>query len=113
MVGDATGREVAEVLDAVWGGAETRFVVSSDLSHYLPYRTAQEIDGETARAIVALETPLEHGRACGGLPIDGLLIAARRRGLIARLLDLRNSGDTAGDRHRVVGYGAFDFLEAA
>ncbi len=113
VVGDATGEEVAEVLEAVWGGPETRFVISSDLSHYLPYRRAREVDGDTARAIVALEAPLERGRACGALPIDGLLLAARRRGLTARLLDLRNSGDTAGDRHRVVGYGAFDFLEAA
>jgi AmmeMemoRadiSam system protein B len=113
VVGDASGAEVAEVLEAVWGGPETRIVISSDLSHYLPYDRARAIDGETARAILALEAPLDRRRACGGLPIDGLLLAARRRGLSARLLDLRNSGDTAGDRHRVVGYGAFDFLEAA
>ncbi len=113
VVGEATGEEVAAVLEAVWGGPETRIVISSDLSHYLPYDRARAVDGETARAIVALEAPLEPGRACGGLPIDGLLVASRRRGLTARLLDLRNSGDTAGDRHRVVGYGAFDFLEAA
>ena len=113
VVGDASGEEVAEVLEAVWGGPETRIVISSDLSHYLPYATARQTDAETARAIVALDAPLDRGRACGGLPIDGLLLAARRRGLTARLLDLRNSGDTAGDRHRVVGYGAFDFLEAA
>ncbi len=113
VVGDARGEEVAAVLEAVWGGPETRIVISSDLSHYLPYERARAIDDETARAIVALEAPLERGRACGALPIDGLLVAARRRGLTARLLDLRNSGDTAGDRHRVVGYGAFDFLEAA
>ena len=113
VVGDTTGEQVAEVLEAVWGGPETRIVISSDLSHYLPYRTARQVDDETARAIVALEAPLAHGRACGGLAIDGLLIAAGRRDLTSRALDLRNSGDTAGDRHRVVGYGAFDFLEAA
>ncbi len=113
VVGEATGQEVAEVLDAVWGGPETRIVISSDLSHYLPYAAACRVDDETARAIVALEAPLDRGRACGGLPIDGLMLAARRRGLTVRLLDLRNSGDTAGDRERVVGYGAFDFLEAA
>jgi AmmeMemoRadiSam system protein B len=113
VVGDARGEEVAAVLEAVWGGPETRIVISSDLSHYLPYERARAVDSETARAIVALEAPLERGRACGALPIDGLLVTARRRGLTARLLDLRNSGDTAGDRHRVVGYGAFDFLEAA
>ena len=113
VVGEATGEEVAQVLEAVWGGPETRIVISSDLSHYLPYDRARAIDGDTARAIVELEAPLERGRACGGLPIDGLIVAARRHGLTARLLDLRNSGDTAGDRHRVVGYGAFDFLDAA
>ena len=113
VVGEATGEEIAEVLETVWGGPETRIVISSDLSHYLPYDRARGVDRDTARAIVALEAPLERGRACGGLPIDGLLVAARRRGLSARLLDLRNSGDTAGDRRRVVGYGAFDFLEAA
>ena len=113
VVGEATGEEVAEVLEAVWGGPETRIVISSDLSHYLPYERARAVDGDTARAIVELRAPLERGRACGALPIDGLIVAARRRGLTARLLDLRNSGDTAGDRHRVVGYGAFDFLEAA
>ena len=113
VVGEATGEEIAEVLEAVWGGPETRIVISSDLSHYLPYDKARAIDGDTARAIVELEAPLERGRACGGLPIDGLTVVARRRRLTARLLDLRNSGDTAGDRHRVVGYGAFDYLEAA
>lgn len=113
VVGEATGEEVAEVLEAVWGGPETRIVISSDLSHYLPYEQARAIDGDTARAIVALQGPLDRERACGGRPIDGLIVAARRRDLTARLLDLRNSGDTAGDRHRVVGYGAFDFLEAA
>ncbi len=113
VVGDADGEEVAAVLDAVWGGDETRIVISSDLSHYLPYEAARATDRETARAIVDLESPLRRGRACGGVPIDGLLTAARRRGLEARLLDLRNSGDTAGDRQRVVGYGAFDFLEVA
>jgi AmmeMemoRadiSam system protein B len=113
VVGEATGEEVAAVLDAVWGGPETRIVISSDLSHYLPYEAARAMDRETARAIVDLEAPLGPGRACGGLPIDGLLVAGRRRGLTARLLDLRSSGDTAGYRHQVVGYGAFDFLEAA
>ena len=113
VVGDATGEEVAEVLEAIWGGPETRIVISSDLSHYLPYDRARAVDDETARAVVALDSPLERNRACGGLPIDGLLVASRRRALTARVLDLRNSGDTAGDRHRVVGYGAFDFLEMA
>ena len=110
-VGDATADEVAQVLDALWGGAETLIVVSSDLSHYLNYDEAQAIDRVTARAILDLRTDISHEQACGGTPVNGLLLAARRRGLTPQLLDLRNSGDTAGDRNRVVGYGAFAFYE--
>jgi AmmeMemoRadiSam system protein B len=113
VVGDASGAEVAEVLERVWGGEETAVVVSSDLSHYLPYDAARRMDGETAGQILALAGPLGAGRACGARPIDGLLVAARRHGLVPELLDLRNSGDTAGDRRQVVGYGAFAFREAA
>jgi MEMO1 family protein len=111
VVGEAGGEEVAEVLEAVWDGAETLIVVSSDLSHYLPYDEARRMDGETARAITELAGPIPSRRACGARPISGLLLAARRRGMAAALLDLRNSGDTAGDRDQVVGYGAFAFLE--
>jgi len=110
-VGDATAAEVAEVLDALWGGAETLIVVSSDLSHYLNYPDAQALDRATAQAILDLRTDISHEQACGGTPISGLLLAAHRHGLQPELLDLRNSGDTAGDRRRVVGYGAFAFYE--
>ena len=113
VVGDASGDEVAEILDLVWGGAETAIVISSDLSHYLPYDAARRVDRETAGEIVALSGPLHSRQACGAYPINGLLIAARRRGMSSQLLDLRNSGDTAGDKDRVVGYGAFAFSEAA
>jgi AmmeMemoRadiSam system protein B len=102
---------MALLLDALWGGAETLIVVSSDLSHYLPYDAARGRDRDTARAIVALEATLLPDEACGAAPINGLLRAARRRGMKAELVDLRNSGDTAGDRSRVVGYGAFAFTE--
>jgi MEMO1 family protein len=113
VVGDASAEEVAEVLERLWGGPETLIVISSDLSHYLPYEKAREVDGATAGQIVALAGPLQSGQACGARPINGLLVAARRKGLVPELLDLRNSGDTAGDRGRVVGYGAFGFREAA
>ena len=113
VVGEADPGEVAEVLDRVWGGPETAVVISSDLSHYLPYDVARRVDGETADEILALEGPLHSRQACGAYPINGLLATARRRGMEARLLDLRSSGDTAGDRGRVVGYGAFAFSEAA
>ena len=112
-VGMASDGDVAEVLDLVWGGPETLIVISSDLSHYHPYAEAQRIDQATARQIVALQPLANHEQACGATPVNGLLLCAQRRGLYPHLLDLRNSGDTAGDRARVVGYGAFAFSEAS
>ena len=110
-VGDASAAEVAQVLDTLWGGAETLIVVSSDLSHYLSYRDAQALDRNTAEAILDLRSDITHTQACGGTPVNGLLLAARSHHLRADLIDLRNSGDTAGDRQRVVGYGAFVFCD--
>jgi AmmeMemoRadiSam system protein B len=110
-VGDATAQEVAEVLNVLWDGPETLILVSSDLSHYLPYETARKTDRATAEAIVALGGPIGLHQACGGIPVNGLIAVARRHGLEPRLLDLRNSGDTAGDKSQVVGYGAFAFHE--
>jgi len=112
VVGNATGTQVADVLDCLWGGDETLIVISSDLSHYLPYQAAQQIDQATANAIVELRGPLKLDEACGGIPVNGLIEAARRHGLTPELIDLRNSGDTAGDKNRVVGYGAFGFYAA-
>lgn len=111
-VGDASPQAVAQVLERLWGGDETLIVVSSDLSHYLAYADARRIDAQTAQAIVALDPTIDHRQACGATPINGLLLAARAHDLQGELLDLRNSGDTAGDRTRVVGYGAFAFGEA-
>lgn len=110
-VGMADAAEVAEVLEAVWGGDETLIVVSSDLSHYLPYPAACRTDRETVDVILKLQQPIAHERACGGTPVSGLLLAARRHHLTPHLLDLRNSGDTAGSRDRVVGYAAIAFTE--
>jgi AmmeMemoRadiSam system protein B/AmmeMemoRadiSam system protein A len=112
-VGRAAAHEVAEVLDLLWGGPETLIVVSSDLSHYLPYPDAQALDHATARSILAFATDLTHEQACGATPVTGLNEVARRRGLKPELIDLRNSGDTAGDRNRVVGYGSFAYYETA
>lgn len=110
VVGDATPSEIAEVIEALWDDDETLVIVSSDLSHYLSYEEARSLDGRTTRAIERL-APEEIGReqACGRLPVQGLLLVARRRGLHAHVLDVRSSGDTAGPRDSVVGYGAFAF----
>lgn len=107
-VGEAAPEEVATVVERLWGGEETVIVVSTDLSHYLDYVAAAERDRATADAILALdETRIGEGDACGRHPLRGCLVAARRRGLGATELDLRSSGDTAGGRAQVVGYGAF------
>ncbi len=113
VVGDASPEEAALLFETLWGGPETLIVVSSDLSHYLPYESARGRDRATAGAIVGLEARLVPEEACGAAPINGLLRAARGHGLAAEMVDLRNSGDTAGDRSRVVGYGAFAFTENA
>lgn len=112
VVGNATPDNVADVLDTLWGGPETLIVISSDLSHYLSYDQARDIDGATRQAIEDLESrSIDHDSACGATPIGGLLIAAKRRTMAVKTLDLRNSGDTAGDRRNVVGYGSWEFLE--
>jgi hypothetical protein len=113
VVGDAQAREMADLFDAVWGGAETLIVVSSDLSHYLSYDSARSRDRDTAEAILRFDACIVPDEACGAAPINGLLQAARRHGMAAELVDLRSSGDTAGSRDRVVGYGAFAFHESA
>jgi MEMO1 family protein len=112
VVGDAGGEEVAEVLQRLWGGPETLIVISSDLSHYHDYPTARRMDQSTSEAIINLHPEaLGYEDACGRAPVSGLLLQARRLGLHGELVDLRNSGDTAGDKTRVVGYGAYAFSE--
>jgi AmmeMemoRadiSam system protein B len=112
-VGNARAAEVAEVLELLWGGEETLIVISSDLSHYRPYTAAQIIDGKTTQQILALHELQSHDEACGASPINGLIIAARKHHLTPHLLDLRNSGDTAGSCEGVVGYAAFAFTAGA
>jgi AmmeMemoRadiSam system protein B len=108
VVGDARPAEISAVLDALWGGDDTRIVVSSDLSHYHDYATAQAIDAATTEAIRALNyEAIGPRQACGCMPVRGLLYRARQHQLKVTVLDVRNSGDTAGTRDRVVGYGAY------
>ena len=110
-VGMAAPEDVADVLERLWGGPETLILVSSDLSHYHPYADARAIDRGSADGILALSPMLDHEQACGATPINALLACARRHNLVPELLDLRNSGDTAGDKSRVVGYASFAFSE--
>ncbi len=110
-VGHAAPEMVSAVIEALWGGPETLFVISTDLSHYHRYETAVALDGETVRRLLALQGPIQPDQACGAYPINGLFALARRRHLVPRLIDLCNSGDTAGDRSRVVGYCAIAFDE--
>ena len=105
LVGKLPPEQVADLLDAVWGGPETLVVVSTDLSHFHPQREAERIDADTVASIAALRSEAISGdRACGARPLAGLLEAARRHGLHAQLIDVRTSADAGGDSQRVVGY---------
>jgi AmmeMemoRadiSam system protein B len=107
VVGQCTPATVAAVIDAEWGGDETLIVISSDLSHYHRYDEARRIDARTSRRILNRSTELDGDEACGAAAVNGLMASPRARNLGIELIDLRNSGDTAGDRTRVVGYGAY------
>ena len=107
VVGGASSEQVAEVLERLWGGPESLIVISTDLSHFHVYDEARAIDAATVQAILRGDGKLSHEQACGATPLTGMLLAAKRHGLQPRLLDCRNSGDTAGGRDRVVGYAAF------
>jgi MEMO1 family protein len=112
VVGNASAQQVAAMLDAVWGDTDTLVLASSDLSHYHPYRAAQSIDAQTSSAILNRQTNLTGEQACGAVAINGLLHCARERDLQVTELARCNSGDTAGDKDRVVGYGAYALYEA-
>jgi AmmeMemoRadiSam system protein B len=108
VVGECPANEVAQVLQLAWGGSETLIVVSSDLSHFHDYETARQVDKQTSHAIEQLKPEnISNEGACGRYPINGLLTLAREIGLHVTTLDVRNSGDTAGDKNQVVGYGAY------
>lgn len=108
VAGNASPKQVATVLARVWGGPETLIVVSSDLSHYHDYETARRLDKQTSERIEKRAYQmLDPQAACGCVPISGLLALAEQQSLHIETIDLRNSGDTAGDKRRVVGYGAY------
>ncbi len=112
LVGDADETEVAQVLEQLWGDQHTLIVISSDLSHFHNYADAQQRDQHTSRAIETLNpATIGYEDACGRNPINGLLQLAKRYAMHVETVDLRNSGDTAGSRDQVVGYGAYLFFE--
>jgi AmmeMemoRadiSam system protein B len=112
VAGEASPELVADLLEAAWGGDDTLIVVSTDLSHYHAYEQARKIDAATVAAIEQLDPArLDGEHACGHVPVAGLLELARRKSLQVKTLDVRNSGDTAGPKDRVVGYGAWAFFE--
>lgn len=108
VAGDASADQVSQALDLVWGGPETLIVISSDLSHYHNYSTAKKRDQQTSTWIERMEyEKLSPEDACGKVPVSGLLKLIRQKSMAIKTVDLRNSGDTAGDKTRVVGYGAY------
>ncbi|WP_338846434.1 AmmeMemoRadiSam system protein B [Massilia sp. W12] len=111
-VGDADAQQVAQVLAQVWGGPETLIVISTDLSHYHPYQQAQAIDRATLQELLNLQALHSGEQACGMRPLNGLTLLAQQRGMKIALLQAVNSGDTAGDKQRVVGYAALALYEA-
>ena len=111
VVGDASKEDVAYLLNSLWGGDETLIVISSDLSHYESYEQAQAMDARTNARILSLDATLKGSDACGCRPVNGLLHLAEQRGLTINKIDVRNSGDTAGPKDRVVGYGAWEINE--
>ncbi len=109
VIGQIDDAPVAELMQRLWGDERTLMLISSDLSHYHPYAEARRLDEQTIARILSLDAPIDHAQACGATGINGLLRLARRNRLQPRLLDYRNSGDTAGDRQQVVGYTAIAF----
>lgn len=111
-LGSVDSAAVARIVERLWGDKETLFVISSDLSHYHPYDTAVALDRQSIAMILNNEACLSHDQACGATGINALLEVAKKRNLQIRLLDYRNSGDTAGDRAHVVGYASVAFSES-
>jgi len=114
VVGQASAVAVAQVLERLWGGSETLIIISTDLSHYHDYNTARRLDHDTCTAIEQFRHEvIGPEQACGCTPMAGALHLARQRGMQIQRLDVRNSGDTAGGRDRVVGYAAFALRPAS
>lgn len=106
-VGNASPQVVATLINRLWGGDETLIVISTDLSHFHAYAVAQHIDDDTCQRILQLDPSIRPEQACGAYPLNGMLEVAQQRQLKIRMINHCNSGDTAGDKLRVVGYASF------
>lgn len=112
VVGETNEKDVSRLLNLIWGDPDTLIIISTDLSHYLPYNLAQTADHDTCMSIDTLDDESIHqDGACGYYALRGFLHCARQKQLHGRLLDLRNSGDTAGNKQKVVGYASYHFYE--
>jgi AmmeMemoRadiSam system protein B len=111
VVGAAPPLALAQVLEPYTAAEDVLFVISTDLSHYHPYAEARRIDAVANEAIPALDWQrmAEQGDACGIVGVLAAMTLARDHGWQGHLLNYRNSGDTAGPRDQVVGYGAYSF----
>ncbi len=110
-VGHAGASPVARVIETALSFPDTSVIISSDLSHYLPYQIAKLADEETLEQVLDGEPALEGGQACGLFPVNGMMAYANQAGLEPVLLSAVNSGDTAGSKDRVVGYAALAWKE--
>ena len=107
VVGACKPEIVADLIKCLWGGPETLIVISTDLSHFKDYKDASECDLKTCSKIEKLDINFDHNEACGSTPVKGLILAAKEKNILPKLIDLRNSGDTSGNKSRVVGYASF------
>ena len=89
----------------------TLLIVSSDLSHYLPYKEANDVDNETIDQILNLDSTIDPNQACGAEGINILIELAKLLKWKVKLIDYRNSGDTEGSKKEVVGYSAIEFYK--
>jgi MEMO1 family protein len=116
VVGDVPASQVAALLDRLWGNDQILILISTDLSHFQTYASAQATDSATCEKIRALQTNITHAEACGATPLNAALMHAQTRHLHIEQLAYCNSGDTAGNtpegRERVVGYASFALYES-
>lgn len=107
LVGPTDSAAVAELIEYCWQDEATLVLISSDLSHYHPWQEARRLDAVTSEMICHADPYLGSEQACGCYALNGLLLAAQHQGLVIDCLSRMTSGDTAGDKQQVVGYGAY------